>query len=49
MRLNILQELVEARAESVAIIPEDWAHVDAGTRVRAMMLDWTGAKPKTDL
>jgi molybdopterin molybdotransferase len=28
------------RADGVAIIPEDWTHVDAGTRVRVMMLDW---------
>jgi molybdopterin molybdotransferase len=30
------------RADGIAIIPEDWVHVDAGTRVRVMMLDWTG-------
>jgi molybdopterin molybdotransferase len=28
------------RADGVAIIPEDARHVDAGTRVRVMMLDW---------
>ena len=28
------------RADGIAIIPEDWTHADAGTRVRVMMLDW---------
>ena len=28
------------RADGIAIIPEDWTRVDAGTRVRVMMLDW---------
>jgi len=28
------------RADGIAIIPEDARHVDAGTRVRVMMLDW---------
>jgi molybdopterin molybdotransferase len=28
------------RADGIAIIPEDWTHVDAGARVRVMMLDW---------
>ena len=29
------------RADGIAIIPEEWDHVDAGARVRVMMLDWT--------
>ena len=29
------------RADGIAIIPEDARHVDAGTRVRVMMLDWS--------
>lgn len=29
------------RADGIAIIPEDARHVEAGTRVRVMMLDWT--------
>ena len=29
------------RADGIAIIAEDARHVDAGTRVRVMMLDWT--------
>ncbi len=28
------------RADGVAIIPEDWKRVEAGTRVRVMLLDW---------
>jgi molybdopterin molybdotransferase len=28
------------RADGIAIIPEDWKRVEAGTRVRVMMLDW---------
>jgi hypothetical protein len=28
------------RGDGIAIIPEDWTHVDAGARVRVMMLDW---------
>lgn len=28
------------RADGIAIIPEDARHIEAGTRVRVMMLDW---------
>ncbi len=35
---DILLSMV--RADGIAIIPEDWKHATAGTRVRVMMLDW---------
>ncbi len=35
---GILLSLV--RADGIAILPEDWQHVAAGTRVNVMMLDW---------
>ncbi len=28
------------RADGIAILPEDWEHVAAGTHVDVMMLDW---------
>jgi molybdopterin biosynthesis enzyme len=37
-RFGLLLSMV--RADGIAIIPEGWTHVDAGTRVRVVMLDW---------
>jgi len=35
---GILSSMV--RANGLAIIPEEWSHVPAGSRVKVMMLDW---------